>query len=533
MELSRGDTFAGYRIERELGRGGMGVVYLAEELSLSRRVALKVISPVLATDALFQRRFQQEARAAAAIDHPNVVPIYARGIERDHPFIAMRFVDGTDLGERLREEGPLDPVDGARIAAQVGAALDAAHAKGLIHRDVKPANILISGDGGDGHAYLGDFGLTKDMASGSRLTDTGRWVGTVDYVAPEQIEGGVVDARTDVYALTCVLFEMLSGRVPFGGQDAQKMWSHMHHEAPALDRPDLAQAFDPVIARGMAKQQEDRYPSAGDLGRAALAAATGESVTVAERSVATGVALAGLAPPGAHDPSRQPTEVLRTPRGTEARREPAKTSGGNRAWVAGGVLAALVLGVGAGAFAITSLDGDEQGSRDRNGSGERNAQSEQPDETTTAPGDGAAGSLAPRRYRPYVPSDPSYDYFAEIPAGNGWGSPVESRPTGGALLRTTVRGPQGALLIIDRTPDDIPEIGAGFDSSRVVSHPQFGSATEYILSSSESIPECSGRPCVDYLFEDGRGGGWGVLAGGPNQALAAEVAARVAFSVSE
>ena len=282
----------------------MGVVLLAEQPSLRRRVALKVITPLLAEDEMFRRRFEHEARSAAAIDHPNVVPIYATGIEEGHLYMAMRFVDGEDLGMRLRSERSLDPPEASTIASQVSMALDAAHARGLIHRDVKPANILLAAKSDPAHVYPGDFGLTKDSSSTSNLTNTGHWVGTLDYVAPEQIEGGVVDARTDVYAMTCVVFQMLAGAPPYGGQEAQKMWSHMHHEPPSLaeHRPELARAFDPVIRRGDGQAAEDRYPSAGDLGRAVAAAAIGGEVTAAERSVATGAAAEGFSCPDRMSP---------------------------------------------------------------------------------------------------------------------------------------------------------------------------------------------------------------------------------------
>ena len=212
-----GEEFAGYRIVREIGRGGMGVVFLAEEHGLNRQVALKVVAPELSEDEIFRRRFEREAQHAASIDHPNVVPIFASGSHEGQLYLAMRYVDGSDLAQLLKRRGPLSPEETAEVIEQTAAALDAAHAQGLIHRDVKPGNILLTGGESGGHVYLTDFGLTKQGASDSSFTNTGRWVGTVDYVAPEQIEAGVLDARTDVYGLGCVLFQALSDTSLTGG----------------------------------------------------------------------------------------------------------------------------------------------------------------------------------------------------------------------------------------------------------------------------------------------------------------------------
>ncbi|HYG96713.1 MAG TPA: serine/threonine-protein kinase, partial [Solirubrobacterales bacterium] len=188
-ELSSGDEFAGYRIERRLGRGGMGILYLALEPGLERQVALKLIAPEAADDEVFARRFAEESRIAASIEHPNVVPIYAAGKEAEVAWIAMRYVAGSDLGRRLAREGRLAPSDAVALIAQIGNGLDAIHAAGLVHRDVKPANVLLSGDPGSEHAYITDFGVARNIATESGLTQTGRFVGTLDYVAPEQISG--------------------------------------------------------------------------------------------------------------------------------------------------------------------------------------------------------------------------------------------------------------------------------------------------------------------------------------------------------
>jgi len=293
IELSAGDGFAGYRIERQLGRGGMGVLYLAIEPGLERRVALKLIAPEAAADEVFARRFAEESRIAASIEHPNVVPIYAAGEEDGIPYIAMRYVSGSDLGRRLAREGRLEPAVAAALIVQVGGGLDAIHAAGLVHRDVKPANVLLADLGGEDHAYITDFGVARNVATESGLTQTGRFVGTLDYVAPEQISGGAVDARADVYALGCLLFKLLTGEVPYPRDgEAARLYAHLNDPPPppSLHATAVPMALDDVAIRAMSKQPGDRYPSAGDLGRAAVAALSGSQPDLPERTVATGAA---------------------------------------------------------------------------------------------------------------------------------------------------------------------------------------------------------------------------------------------------
>ncbi|MCI0633644.1 MAG: protein kinase [Actinobacteria bacterium] len=277
-DLEPGAGFAAYRIEKIIGRGGMGVVYLAEHEGLRRKVALKLLATPLAKDHLFRERFVRESRLAASIDHPNVIPIYEAGEADGRLYIAMRYVEGTDLVTLLREKGALDNAQASRIVGQVAAALDAAHEQGLVHRDVKPANILIArqrGTEAGTHAYLTDFGLTKRSASDSGVTGTGQFVGTLDYAAPEQFRGEAADARTDVYSLGCVFFECLSGRPPFRAENAAAlMFAHLMEEPPALTavRPDLPKDIDEVAATAMAKDPEDRFPSAGVFASRASAA---------------------------------------------------------------------------------------------------------------------------------------------------------------------------------------------------------------------------------------------------------------------
>jgi serine/threonine protein kinase len=290
-EMTPGAVFAGHRIEALVGRGGMGVVYRATQLDLGRTVALKVVAPDLLRDERARRRFVHECRLAASLDHPHVIPIHYAGEEAGVPYLAMRYVAGDDGRSLVRRAGPLPPERAARIVAQVAGALDAAHAAGLVHRDVKPANVLLAvGD----HAYLSDFGLTRHVQSSSGATREGQWVGTLDFVAPEQIRGAEVDARADVYALGCLLFFLLTARVPFPHEgDEAKLWAHLTEPPPDVSaRTPTAAAFDPVIHRALAKSPDDRYPAAGDLGRAAVAAAGGVGVTEPERSVARGAAAA-------------------------------------------------------------------------------------------------------------------------------------------------------------------------------------------------------------------------------------------------
>lgn len=248
MTVEIGSHFAGYSLDDELGRGGMGVVYRATELALERPVALKVVAPELAGDPAFRERFLRESRLAASIDHPGILPVYAAGEADGELYLAMRYVPGTDLRTLLEREGPLTPERALPLVEQVAEALDAAHARGLVHRDVKPGNVLV--DSG-GHCYLCDFGLTKQLGESGATTVAGRLVGTLDYLAPEQIRQGEVDGRADQYALGCVLYECLAGKPPFRRRtEAQTLWGHMQEAVPPLPGH---RELDEVLARGLAK----------------------------------------------------------------------------------------------------------------------------------------------------------------------------------------------------------------------------------------------------------------------------------------
>ena len=366
--LETGTVIGNYRIERAVGRGGMGVVYLATQLGLNRRVALKVIAPDLAEDPGYRDRFKQEAEVAASIDHPNVIPVYEAGEAGDMLFLSMRFVQGTDLRALIRAHGRLAAPHAARIVAQVAAALDAAHAAGLVHRDVKPANVLLAA-GGEEHVYLTDFGLTKRAASEGGMTKPGTWVGTAEYVAPEQIQGHPVDARTDVYSLGCLLFQALTGSVPFPrDSDIAKVYAHLSESPPSVywAVSDVPEEMDAAVRRAMAKSPADRFPSAGDLGRAALAAAEGREETAPERTVAAGAAApvdyptAPLGPPPPVPRSWAPgTATGATAALPPSPRAPAPARRPKRwPWVLAGLLLLAGAGVGvaiaAGAFSTTT-----------------------------------------------------------------------------------------------------------------------------------------------------------------------------------
>ena len=264
-----GKVIAGYRIEERVGRGGMGVVYRAEHLNLRRRAAIKIIAPDLAESEGFRERFTREARIAAALQHPNIVTVYDAGEVDGILYLAMQYIEGNDLSAMLRKDGRLRPYRAIDVCRQVASALDAAHAMGLIHRDVKPANVLIEGR----TAFLTDFGVTKRMdGTHAELTRTGDVVGTIHYVAPEQIEGAQVSARSDVYSLGCLFYHCLTGQVPFSRDtDVAVIYAHLSEPPPKLTalRPELAAGLDGVIAKALDKSPDRRFPTCTDLVNAA------------------------------------------------------------------------------------------------------------------------------------------------------------------------------------------------------------------------------------------------------------------------
>ena len=293
MSCSAAPSIAGYRIDEMISRGGMGVVYRATNVALNRIYALKVLAPELAEDEQFRERFKRETRIAASLHHPNIVGIHNAGEHEGLLFFVMDYVTGTDLHEILLKQGALEPARAVDLLEQFASALDAAHRRGLVHRDVKPANILITVKDGEEHAYLTDFGLAKKFDGASAMTAKGLMVGTVDYMAPEQITGTRTDARTDIYGLGCVFYQMLAGRVPYERENSvATLFAHVHEPPPPLDGEiiETYPAFVPVLEKAMAKEPGDRYFSAGDFARDAAAALKGMRSSARPTIVGTGEA---------------------------------------------------------------------------------------------------------------------------------------------------------------------------------------------------------------------------------------------------
>ncbi|MGE3662369.1 MAG: serine/threonine-protein kinase [Pseudonocardia sp.] len=292
-----GDRFGGYRLGPLLGRGGMGEVYRATDEVRGRTVALKLLRADLAGDPEFAARFRREAAVASRLRDPHVIPIHDHGEIEGRLFIDMRLVEGTDLGQLIRSDGPLDAGRAVGIITQVAAALDAAHVDGLVHRDVKPSNVLVtSRPGRPDFAYLVDFGIARDLADDG-LSRTGVAVGTLRYMAPEQFLAAPLDRRADVYSLACVLFEALTGTAPFVADGLPSlMYAHLNTPSPRLVelRAELPRRLDAVLARGLAKRPEERFPGAGVFAEAATAAVQGTE-------------------PDAPTAVRRPTRRLQTP----------------------------------------------------------------------------------------------------------------------------------------------------------------------------------------------------------------------------
>jgi len=363
-----GTELGGYRIESLLGRGGMSVVYLAEHLRLKRKAALKLLSPELAEDPTFRARFVSEWERLAQLDHPNIIPVFEAGEADGLLFIAMRYVRTTDLKGLIEQHGRLEPDRAVSIISQTASALDAAHQQHLVHRDVKPANILIAigaGPEGGDHAYLSDFGLTKHTASQSGLTQTGHFMGTIDYVAPEQISGKGVDGRTDQYALACVLYQSVTGAVPFPrDEETAALFAHLQDTPPRATalRPDLPAGLDGVIVRAMAKQKDDRFESCTAFARAAREAIGGASTLSAPPPPIT--ATVTSVPPGPAQqvgpdlPSAPRAAPPASPMESAPQPRPGPRGGSRKAMLAGAVVVAILA---LGGLALTQLGGDDDG----------------------------------------------------------------------------------------------------------------------------------------------------------------------------
>jgi len=361
---------AGYRIESLLGRGGMSVVYIAEQIRLGRKVALKLLSSDLGFDTHFRERFVRESQMAATIDHPNIIPIYDAGESEAGLYIAMRYVPGPDLKTTLKNEERLSVGRTIFIIEQVASALDAAHARGLIHRDVKPANVLI--EEGTDHAFLTDFGVAKQTTAPG-LTSVGAFLGTYDYAAPEQIERRDIDSRADVYALGCLVYECLTGAPPYDrGSEIEISNAHLTEPppAPTQRRPELPNELDRVVATAMAKRRDDRYPSCGALALALRSAALGRRIETGERlgggvaptvvsdrgASAEGAALAP--PPGGGTPT--PPSEPGAP-GLPAPPGPGGPFRRRRRWLIPAIAAVLLAGGGTAAAVILTRDNGNSG----------------------------------------------------------------------------------------------------------------------------------------------------------------------------
>jgi serine/threonine-protein kinase len=382
-----GDEFAGYRLVSLIGHGGMSIVYRAEHIGLERTVALKLLSPQVSEDEDFRERFQRESKVAAALEHPNIIPIYEAGEENGVLYIAMRYVEGADLKSRLKHGGPLEEHQVVVLISQVAAALEAAHDKGLVHRDVKPANILIAagaGVEGSDHAYLSDFGVVKNTAAAG-FTKTGLFVGTADYASPEQIEGKPLDARADIYALGCVTYEALTA-TPTYEKDSEvaMMYAHLLEPPPKLTekRPDLPPEVDEVVAKAVAKSKEDRYERPTEFALAlkqavGAGAASGVSAVVAQPgaggTVLAGASVVGRAqaekqaePPAQSPPAQSPPAQSPPAQSPPAESPPARTGAGDgnrrKLLLAGGILAVVLAAV---LIPLLAFSGGESSSAER------------------------------------------------------------------------------------------------------------------------------------------------------------------------
>lgn len=562
-ELQPGDVVDGYRIIRLLGRGGMGVVFEAEQLRLGRRVAFKVLAEARAHDPSFRERFAREAQLAARLDHPHVVTVYDAGVAHGQPWIAMALVDGEDLGSRLqRDGGRLDPAVAADVIGQIAAALDHAHARGVLHRDVKPANIFLADIGGAITALLGDFGLTKETDASEQITATGMVVGSVDYLAPELIDQRPVDHRADLYALAATLLMALTGSAPFSGSRTVRLASHASapRPLPSGRHADLV-PFDPVVVRGMAVDPANRYDRGADLAAAARSAAaamrgpsrataratvpadmpwpdTGSMTVVADASEASGEFAAGdgrsttwvqrpvaepaaapAAPRAAGDdfdvvlrnrstPSAPVAPGVPMPlggaveRSAGARRQPRR---GRRVAVGVAVLASVL----AAAAAVIVL----------------------PDDAARG-GDFPPGAAAARY------GTPDGRWFAVMPAAQaGWSAPRAASVADPTLVRTAQAGPAGRGIVVDdvrgrRVGRPVGEA----DGVRAQQHPDGLRGWRYrVRRGGPAALRCGSGPRVPRCFAvrlatDGRRGVT-VVAAAPSVAEATATASRVAQSL--
>jgi len=344
--LSAGSVFAGYRIERVLGAGGMGAVYLVRDPDLPRHDALKVLSPELSRDRDFRARFVREADVAAALDHPHIVAVYRRGEFDGQLWIAMQFVDGTDADDALRE-GAMTPARAVHIIGRVSEAVDFAHRHGVVHRDIKPANFLLSGPvGPDERVMLGDFGIARALGDVG-LTVTGSVMATMSYAAPEVLAGASFDHRADLYSLGCTLFRLLTGQTPFSGANGPAAVVAAHLQAPPPKVTERAPGFsarmDAVIATAMAKDPAHRFSSAGQLAAAAAAALD---------DAAAGTTAPWLPIPSAQVSAYSPPTVMAPTAHFPPPGLPAPSPRRRRRWPIAAIVAALVVAAAAAGTAV-------------------------------------------------------------------------------------------------------------------------------------------------------------------------------------
>jgi serine/threonine-protein kinase len=479
-----GTAFAGYRIEGLLGRGGMGVVYRAEHPRLGATIALKVMEPELALDEAFRERFVREARAAAGIKHPSIIPIYDAGEWHGDLYIAMRYIEGDDLRSLLRKDGALSTRETYEIGAQIAGALDAAHRSGLVHRDVKPGNILVEPGPDPGSApvaYLADLGLTKRVDSNSGVTASGELLGTIDYIAPEQISGQRADGRADLYSLACVLFECLTGTVPYVRENqAAVLWAHLHDDVPRASaaNPALSPTVDDVLARGMAKSPEDRFPTGREL-IAALQAPLETATTVSRDGAAT-----------------RPLAI------------PPPAAGGRRRRGALFLAAAvgLVLGIAAAA-AVALLVLDDEPAAPRTPPAETRS-----DETTEAP-ETAAFTESEERLLPHVPDELRGDCRPARPLTDDFDATISCQP-GGPVTRVTYSHALSGFLLTDFLLSAMTRAGLTATSPPTLEGlcstgdiPSINSTAPVGLSGRTEVPEELTRDeRLGYVLCDERGG---------------------------
>ncbi len=456
-ELSPGSVFGDFEIEGLVAHGGMGIVYKARQRQLGRLTALKIIAPHLALDEGFRERFRREAQMAAAIDHPNILPIYDAGEIDGQPYLAMRYVEGTDLRNVIDKESPLDPERVVGIMSQVASALDAAHARGLIHRDVKPGNILIDqSQAGREIVYLTDFGLTRGRTD-TRFTQTGTWVGTVDYMAPEQFESRQADYRVDQYSLACMMYETFAGTRPFErDSDVQVMFAHIRDEPPAVSagRPEIPPAVDDALRKGMAKTPEERFGSCSELvdhARFALSMPAGPVITsTGTAPVTQSATVVGESPSGAYAPpppppppapeyrppappapvSAEPVHASAPPQFSQPNGAPLGSKPTKKLALIGGGAAALIAGVVA---AVALTGGDSKGSGVNTNGSTPTVQSTSIGSTDSTPSTDTT-------------STPPADTFP--PATAGEVLQIATRPTQGVVVyKINAQGTEGTLRV--------------------------------------------------------------------------------------